>query len=77
LYFLSELEAVQGVSGVTEAQFEKTDKVALIESLWKNQSSNPRALTLIAKMCLHFDVKTLAIWSNILSKMIHLKMVPF
>jgi Rough deal protein C-terminal region len=77
LHFLSELEVLHGKGGTTEQQFEATDKVSVIKSLWHHQASNPRALKLMAHLCVHYGIGSTQIWTNILTKMVHLAMVIF
>ncbi|CAB3359057.1 Hypothetical predicted protein [Cloeon dipterum] len=74
LYFLSELEMIQGQVGISVTHFKGTDKKAFVDGLWHNHSSNPRALMLIARVAVSYEILNSSLWQNLLTKMIHLKM---
>ncbi|XP_059479005.1 kinetochore-associated protein 1 [Neocloeon triangulifer] len=74
LYFLSELEVLQGRVDLSMQQFKETEKKSFVEGIWRSHSSNPRALMLMARVAVYYKILGRTLWQNILTKMIHLKM---
>ncbi|KAL0108230.1 hypothetical protein PUN28_015052 [Cardiocondyla obscurior] len=55
--------------------FETCCKRELVEILWKNQHHSSSALSVIAQICIDFEINDIALWDDILSWMTKLQMM--
>lgn len=55
--------------------FETCCKRELVQILWKSQRHLPYALSVIAQICIEFEINDILLWDDTLSQMTKLRMV--
>lgn len=55
--------------------FETCCKRELVQILWKSQRHLPYALSVIAQICIEFEINDVLLWDDTLSQMTKLRMV--
>ncbi|KAF4521045.1 hypothetical protein B566_EDAN008117, partial [Ephemera danica] len=75
LFFLSELEQVQGQTCLSAQEFEDRNKASIVESLWRAHSQNPRALMLMCQICIYYNIYNPHVWANMLTRMQQLNLI--
>lgn len=55
--------------------FERCCKRELVQILWKSQRHSPYALSVIAQICIEFEINDILLWDGTLSQMTKLQMV--
>ncbi|XP_025987526.1 kinetochore-associated protein 1 isoform X2 [Solenopsis invicta] len=73
LQYTSKLESL-GLCYNTDT-FERCCKRELIQILWKSQHNSPYALSVIAQICIEFEINDALLWDGTLSQMTKLQMV--
>ncbi|KAL7836428.1 hypothetical protein AOLI_G00277120 [Acnodon oligacanthus] len=73
--YLSQLEALNIPYNLE--MFLISPKEGMIKGLWKNHSSEPQAVRLVADLCLEYEVFDLQLWSGILQKLLVFNMTSY
>lgn len=73
LQYVSKLESLGLCYSVDT--FEACCKRELVQILWKNQRHMPHVLSVIAQICIEFEINDILLWDNTLSRMTKLRMV--
>lgn len=73
LQYVGKLESL-GINYSVDT-FEMCSKRELVQILWKNQRHSSYTLSVIAQICIEFDIYDILIWNDILSLMTKLRMV--
>ncbi|XP_039218490.1 kinetochore-associated protein 1 isoform X3 [Crotalus tigris] len=75
LIYLAELEVLN--IPYTYESFQRAPKEGLIKGLWKNHSHEPKAVKLVAELCLEYKVHDPVLWNGLLQKLMGFKMVHY
>uniref|UniRef100_A0A1A9Z6W9 Uncharacterized protein n=1 Tax=Glossina pallidipes TaxID=7398 RepID=A0A1A9Z6W9_GLOPL len=51
-------------------KFKQSNKIDILKIIWQSNGNNPRALQLLANICLGFDIHIDKIWNGILTRMV-------
>ncbi|XP_025018823.1 kinetochore-associated protein 1 [Python bivittatus] len=73
--YLAELEVLN--IPYTYESFHRTPKEGMIKGLWKNHSHEPKAVKLVAELCLEYKVHDPVLWNGLLHKLMCFKMVHY
>ncbi|XP_029139870.1 kinetochore-associated protein 1 [Protobothrops mucrosquamatus] len=75
LIYLAELEVLN--IPYTYESFQRAPKEGLIKGLWKNHSHEPKAVKLVAELCMEYKVHDPVLWNGLLQKLMGFKMVHY
>jgi hypothetical protein len=73
LQYVSKLESLGLYYSINA--FETCSKRELIQILWKNQRHLPYAVSVVAQICIEFEICDILLWDGILSQLMKLRMV--
>ncbi|KAG7318542.1 hypothetical protein KOW79_018297 [Hemibagrus wyckioides] len=73
--YLSQLEALNIPYNLE--RFLSSPKEGMIKGLWKNHSNEPKAVRLVADLCLEYKVYDTQLWSGVLQKLLVFNMISY